>query len=191
MTREQALLASRLRRFDGATAEETAIVLTMAVDLASDAWRNQPRDSRGRWTGSGISSRAMRTLREEFPGIQHGSSPPEHEHIIQHAKALASAEARAHTAREIARVEAQRKAEMAKLIRQVRAANAYAAKTTEQEKTHKRRRALALHASTVVAGGLLAYAETKLGAGEITLIASAMGPTLAHDLVDWARRLAP
>jgi hypothetical protein len=185
----KAALATRLRD-DGATALEAGLI----IDLAFNP--HQARDSHGKWTRTGASP-DLEKLAAHFPGMTHAAGAPQHEEIIQHAVAVATAQARAHTERQIAAQRAEHHADMAKMLRHVREANKrilaneVADKTREQAaKNVKRRRALIAHAGTVVAGGLLAYLEAKLGAPDIAVIASSMGPTIAHDLVDFSKRFS-
>jgi hypothetical protein len=185
----EAVLANQLRFIDGATAAEAALVVEL-----SRPWWDEMRDSRGRWTAGGqggVASIAPPKLNNLPAGAFHEAGTAHHQEIIKHVTAAATAQARAHTTAEIAKLRAEHEASMAKMMADVRKANQHAAKMAEDEKKAKRRRALALHTGTVVAGGVLAYFENKLGTPDIVTIASAIGPTIAHDLVDWSKRLSP
>jgi len=178
---QKAALAELLRSEDGATAIEMAMVIDLAFNPS------QPRGPDGKWIrGAG----AAKSLVSEFPGIEHSAGFGHHSDVAMMIHAAATAEARANTAREIQKVKLEHQKDFGKLIEQVRRANIEGKKRDEAQHSKKRALALALHTATVLAGGLIAYVEFKLGASDVTMIASSMGPTMAHDLVDWARRLA-
>jgi hypothetical protein len=195
MTTEQAALASDLRLLDGATVEEASIVLSMVMDMA--AWEHEFRDSHGRWTGSGGAhplSALARAGGMKSPSISGGTAG--HPHDVQHmqiqhiAKATASAEARAFTARESARLRAEHEADFKKLMAQVRSANTHMADLEAQAGSEKRKKVLAFHVAIILAGGILGLIGAMTGVAVPLAIGLAVAPAVASEIVDFWKRLS-
>lgn len=198
-----------LLRIDGATPSEAAIVMAVAADIDrildfadidptsvpdndlnageaawANAWQHETRGYHGRFAGGGrgpVGSAGMAYAARQQSMLQDQA------HRAAAASAARAQEGFRATARQEV-VKAQ-PLHVTQIIGQVKEMNEQAAKVVDYQEGQRRARVLAIHTGLIVAGGVIAAVEYKLGVPAIWSIVSAVAPQVIQELIDWWKQL--
>ncbi len=211
MTSEQALLANRLRLLDGATAQEAAIVLATVSEMA--AWEHELRGPRGEWvTGTAFDAPGMVSARgiahasfakgmtTRYQGVTIRTNPVvSRDELMKMAQAVhaqntaamnaAMQDVQDRLARQVSEMAREALAAQQKL-QQHQSEHERADTAQEKAEARKRRHVLAWHAGALTAGTILSVAEAKLGVPDVAVMASALGPAIGQEIIDFWKRLS-
>jgi hypothetical protein len=195
ITASQASLYARLRG-DGATPDEAIIILLTTAevsriwDLSAKAYLHEPRGAHGKWSKEGLahaaaSGRPVAHVSAPRPAAAPAATAKDLEAMHQKSVAAAAAMLAAEKKRHDKDVQ-----NVASTVAKVRAAHDQYVAAQAKEGTEKRRKVLAWHAGALVAGSVLAAVEAKTGVPDLAVIASALGPTLGSEIIDFWKKLS-
>ena len=176
---------------DGATTAEALQIQAVLREIELAAWEHELRGPDGKWAGGGGGGGSGSGAVAVAAPVTGPMTDEAREHEFQHhiLKATTAAETRKAVLAEVQPHLDKQRADMAKLMRSVRSASQHVAEMQERKESQRARMKLAVEASVIVAGAVLAGVEAVFAVPALVVIASAIGPALVQVLIEWVKRL--